>query len=66
MAKVAKVFGDNSISIENMMQKAKKEQKANLLLTTHTCIEKDILKAINELESSGVVLKKPAMIRIED
>ena len=66
LAKVAKVFGDNDISIENMMQKAKKEQKANLLLTTHTCIEKDILKAINELESSGVVLKKPAMIRIED
>ncbi len=66
LAKVAKVFGDNEISIENMMQKAKKEQKANLLLTTHTCIEKDILKAINELENSGVVLKKPAMIRIED
>ena len=66
LAKVAKVFGDNDISIENMMQKAKKEQKANLLLTTHTCVEKDILKAINELESSGVVLKKPAMIRIED
>ncbi|WP_198304225.1 homoserine dehydrogenase [Arcobacter vandammei] len=66
LAKVAKVFGDNEISIENMMQKSKKEQKANLLLTTHTCVEKSILKAINELENSGVVLKKPAMIRIED
>lgn len=66
LAKVAKVFGDNSISIENMMQKTKKDEKANLLLTTHTCIEKDILKAINELEHSQVVLKKPAMIRIED
>ncbi|RBQ31716.1 homoserine dehydrogenase [Arcobacter sp. FW59] len=66
LAKIAKVFGDNDISIENMMQKAKKDEKANLLLTTHTCIEKDILKAINELENSGVVLKKPAMIRIED
>ena len=66
LAKVAKVFGDNDISIENMMQKSKKEQKANLLLTTHICVEKDILKAINELENSGVVLKKPAMIRIED
>ncbi|WP_418184629.1 homoserine dehydrogenase [Aliarcobacter vitoriensis] len=66
LAKIAKVFGDNDISIENMMQKAKKDEKANLLLTTHTCIEKDILKAIKELENSGVVLKKPAMIRIED
>ncbi|RXI28162.1 homoserine dehydrogenase [Aliarcobacter trophiarum] len=66
LAKVAKVFGDNKISIENMMQKAKKDERANLLLTTHTCVEKDIVKAINELENSGVVLKKPAMIRIED
>lgn len=66
LAKVAKVFGDNDISIENMMQKAKKDEKANLLLTTHTCVEKDILKAIDELEHSQVVLKKPAMIRIED
>lgn len=30
LAKVAKVFGDNDISIENMMQKSKKEQKSKL------------------------------------
>lgn len=66
LAKVATILGDNSISIEAMMQKPLKTQNANLLLTTHTCIEKDILKAINELENSGVVLAKPAMIRIEE
>ena len=66
LAKVAKIFGDYSISIENMMQKPISNDTANLLLTTHTCIEKDILKAITELEHSGVVLRKPAMIRIED
>lgn len=66
LAKVATIFGNNSISIENMMQKPLKDSKANLLLTTHTCIEKDILKAIKELENSGVVLTKPNMIRIED
>ncbi|MDN5049320.1 homoserine dehydrogenase [Aliarcobacter butzleri] len=66
LAKVATIFGNNSISIENMMQKPLKESKANLLLTTHTCVEKDILKAIKELENSGVVLTKPNMIRIED
>lgn len=66
LAKVATIFGDNSISIEAMMQKPLKTQNANLLLTTHTCVEKDILKAINELENSGVVLAKPAMIRIEE
>ena len=36
-----------------MMQKPLKNETANLLLTTHTCIEKDILKAMNELENSG-------------
>ncbi|MCG3653668.1 homoserine dehydrogenase [Aliarcobacter butzleri] len=66
LAKVAIIFGNNSISIENMMQKPLKDSKANLLLTTHTCVEKDILKAIKELENSGVVLTKPNMIRIED
>ncbi|MDY3205875.1 MAG: homoserine dehydrogenase, partial [Arcobacter sp.] len=66
LAKVATILGDNSISIEAMMQKPLKTQNANLLLTTHTCVEKDILKAINELENSGVVLAKPAMIRIEE
>ncbi|MFY9082367.1 homoserine dehydrogenase [Aliarcobacter butzleri] len=66
LAKVATIFGNNSISIENMMQKPLKNSKANLLLTTHTCVEKDILKAIKELENSGVVLTKPNMIRIED
>ena len=66
LAKIATILGNNSISIEAMMQKPLKNETANLLLTTHTCIEKDILKAINELENSGVVLRKPAMIRIEE
>lgn len=66
LAKIATILGDNSISIEAMLQKPLKSATANLLLTTHTCIEKDILKAINELENSGVVISKPAMIRIEE
>jgi homoserine dehydrogenase len=66
LAKIATILGENSISIEAMMQKPLKNGSANLLLTTHTSIERDILKAINELENSGVVLCKPAMIRIEE
>ena len=66
LAKIATILGNNSISIEAMMQKPLKNETANLLLTTHTCIEKDILKAMNELENSGVVLRKPTMIRIEE
>ena len=66
LAKIATILGNNSISIEAMLQKPLKNATANLLLTTHTCIEKNIIKAIKELENSGVVLVKPAMIRIEE
>ena len=66
LAKIATILGDNSISIEAMMQKPLKNATANLLLTTHISIERDILKAITELENSGVIISKPAMIRIEE
>ena len=54
------------MSIEAMMQKPLKNATANLLLTTHISVERDILKAIVELENSGVIISKPAMIRIEE
>ena len=66
LAKIATILGNNSISIEAMMQKPLKNATANLLLTTHISIERDILKAIVELENSGVIISKPAMIRIEE
>ena len=66
LAKIATILGDNSISIEAMMQKPLKNATANLLLTTHISVERDILKAIVELENSGVIISKPAMIRIEE
>lgn len=66
LAKIATILGDNDISIEAMLQKPLKNGSANLLLTTHISIEKDIMKAILELENSGVILSKPAMIRIEE
>ncbi len=66
LAKIATILGNNSISIEAMMQKPLKNATANLLLTTHISVERDILKAIVELENSGVIISKPAMIRIEE
>ena len=66
LAKIATILGNNSISIEAMLQKPLKNGSANLLLTTHVSIEKDIIKAMTELENSGVILTKPAMIRIEE
>jgi homoserine dehydrogenase len=67
LAQVSKILGDQDISIETMLQKSLDEKThANLLLSTHTCNEKDIKKAISSLESLDFVAGKIAMIRIEE
>jgi len=66
LAKVATILGNENISIETMIQKGSKENKANLLLSTHSSKELDIKKALEELTKSGVVKKTPSMIRIEE
>ncbi|AXX91128.1 homoserine dehydrogenase [Malaciobacter molluscorum LMG 25693] len=65
LAKISTILGNCGISIEKMLQKPIGNEKANLLLATHTSTEKDILKAIAEFEKTKVVTQKPAMIRIE-
>ncbi|RXJ91745.1 homoserine dehydrogenase [Arcobacter sp. CECT 8983] len=66
LAKVANIFADKNISVEKMIQKPLDNSCAHLLLSTHTCIEKDINEALKALEDASVVTEKPAMIRIED
>ena len=66
LARVSKILGDRNISIEKMIQKPLNETCAHLLLSTHECIEKDIVYALNALEEEGAVTAKPVMIRIED
>ncbi|RXJ81460.1 homoserine dehydrogenase [Arcobacter sp. F2176] len=66
LAKVTKILGEHEISIEKMIQKPYNTTCAHLLLSTHVCIEKNINKALKEIENSGVATTKPVMIRIED
>ena len=66
LAKISSILGDKDISINTMLQKPCGENRANLLLSTHTCKEVDIKDALAQLEKSGVVLSTPAMIRIEE
>ena len=66
LAKIATILGENEISIEKMIQKPFNKTCAHLLLSTHTCVEKNINKALTAIENSGVVTTKPIMIRIED
>lgn len=66
LAKVSNIFADKNISVEKMIQKPLDNSCAHLLLSTHTCVEKDINEALKALEDASVVAEKPAMIRIED
>ncbi len=66
LAKIASIFGEHSISIESMLQKSSAQGQAQLLLSTHRCVEKDIQKALKELQSREFLKEPPVMIRIED
>lgn len=64
LAKIAKVFEDNNISIETMLQRPAIFDSANLLISTHVAIEKDIQNMIKEIASLDFVKATPVMIRI--
>ena len=66
LAKIATIFGEFSISIESMLQKPSSGDLANLLLSTHKCMEKDIQKALRELTQQNFIKEEPVMIRIAE
>ena len=64
LAKITTLFANNNISIETVLQRPSKQSSANLLISTHTAIEKDIRNLIDEIEALDFVNSKPVMIRI--
>ncbi|QOP46432.1 homoserine dehydrogenase [Sulfurimonas paralvinellae] len=64
LAKLTKIFETHSISIETMLQRPSEDARANLLISTHLAVEKDIQAMMKELEALDFVHAKPVMIRI--
>ena len=64
LAKITKIFEDNNISVETMLQRPASEDSANLLVSTHIAVEKDIQTMIKELEKLPFINSTPIMIRI--
>ena len=64
LAKVTKLFEDSNISVETMLQRPATETSANLLISTHLAVEKDVQKLMKELEAQEFVNVAPVMIRI--
>jgi len=64
LARITKIFEDNNISVETMLQRPALASSANLLISTHIALEKDIQSMIKEIEALKEVNFTPVMIRI--
>ncbi len=64
LAQLSKIFESYNISIETMLQRSSENGSANLLISTHLSVEKNVKNLINEIEQLTFVNGRPAMIRI--
>ncbi len=64
LARITKIFEEHNISVETMLQRQSDNGSANLLISTHIALERDIQAMIQELEALDFVNAKPVMIRI--
>jgi ERCC4-related helicase len=58
------MFANTNKILTTMIQKSTSNITANLLISTHIAIERDIQNMIKELENLDFVNSKPVMIRI--
>ena len=65
LEKIAHILVSNNISIESFLQKPRNGY-VKLLFSTHKCKEKEIKKAIKEIEKLNFVIKPINYIRIEE
>ncbi|MFH1647400.1 MAG: homoserine dehydrogenase [Chloroflexota bacterium] len=68
LARIATVFGDNEISISSAIQpeSADVAQTAEIVIMTHPAREKDMQRALRELEKLDVVREISNFIRVEE
>ncbi len=64
LATIASIFGNNSVSIEQVIQKNKIDNNAELVIITSSVKERHIKDALLILESSSVVQKIATLIRV--
>ncbi|MGB9768133.1 homoserine dehydrogenase [Dictyoglomus turgidum] len=67
LAQIAKILGENHISISSVIQKetSEKEGKAELVILTHKTYEKSMSKAIEEIKLLPILEEWGSLIRIE-
>ncbi len=66
LSKISGVLGKNNISIESVIQKGRKEAQAvPLVMMTHEAVERDVRKALGEINMMDCVGGPTMVIRVE-
>jgi homoserine dehydrogenase len=67
LSKIAGILGENNISISAVIQKGRQQAgPVPVVMTTHKSREKDVQKAIKEIDQLDIIRGKTVLIRIED
>jgi homoserine dehydrogenase len=68
LADITRILADREISIDAMIQKEpfEGEDQTNIILLTHTCIERQVVDAIAKIEALTTVNGKVVRIRLEE
>ncbi len=68
LADITRILADREISIDAMIQKepSEGEDQTDIILLTHTCIEKQVVAAIAAIEALPTVNGKVVRIRLEE
>jgi len=69
LAKISKIFGNNSVSIHSMIQKPSRENKkgsASLVFIIHDVLNRNIKKALEQIKGLDVVDSVKNVIRVEE
>jgi homoserine dehydrogenase len=68
LSKISGILGKYNISIASVIQKGRKQGggAVPVVMTTHKAREKDVQKALHEIDQLAIVQGKTILIRIED
>lgn len=66
MAKIAKIFGDNDVSLASVLQKQKDNPIVPLVFITHSVKEKNLNSSLKKIEALDDVIAIKSVIRVEN
>ena len=65
LAKITKILSQYNVSIDRMRQYGHEDENAPVLIVTHEIKHENLMRAINELPNTEVLVSQPVAIRIE-